>query len=341
LVNYENGTLQELSHVDFGDDRVIGVCAVRSNKVVFCTTAQGRTHELSYDGKAGSELSIVSTTQTALVAEGEEQAPSQRAIGANPAGDTLLISQGSTVNVWKYNKGNKKALSKQGNIKTEEVHQDDIRDVMFSPKDGLFLTCDDGVLALWNLNTGKLITKCRPSDSTAAAKSPVKLKFRGAMFNSDGTQLLTAASGAKGGYLTTRGVSKAADWTAKAARDRLVTPSPITSVDLSPLREGSFAVGTAEGEVCVIDQKSLSCVCRLEAHGMPVTKVTLLTSGDCFSVAFDNNCALTCTKKHIEVQTRKGMLAIVFVLCLLFVFLYLFYALLASYAPPKALSPEL
>jgi hypothetical protein len=34
-----------------------------------------------------------------------------------------------------------------------------------------------------------------------------------------------------------------------------------------------LGVGTADGEVCVVDAGSLQCLCRLEAHGMPVTKV--------------------------------------------------------------------
>jgi hypothetical protein len=41
----------------------------------------------------GSKLELLSTTETAEVPDGEDNSPSQRAIGANPAGDTLLISQ--------------------------------------------------------------------------------------------------------------------------------------------------------------------------------------------------------------------------------------------------------
>jgi hypothetical protein len=48
-----------------------------------------RTHEVAY----GSKLELLSTTETAEVPDGEDNSPSQRAIGANPAGDTLLISQ--------------------------------------------------------------------------------------------------------------------------------------------------------------------------------------------------------------------------------------------------------
>jgi hypothetical protein len=145
--------LQEVAHVDFGDDRVVGLALHLKDKLCVVTTSGGQTHGCSYSEK---ELTKMFSAATATVgADGEF--PSQRAVAVSPKGDFIALGLGEKVALWKLGK-DAEGLSDQKVL--DAVHKDPVKEIVFTDDAAKVVSIDDAACVLWQLPAGM----CRKSN---------------------------------------------------------------------------------------------------------------------------------------------------------------------------------
>jgi len=189
------------------------------------------------------------------------------------------------------------------------VHTEAIKDAAFNMDGNQIATVDDSNLALWDLNTGKLV---------ARASAPSGSKFAGCRFK--GRQHLVTAQGGKG-------VGGVATWWAldgdKLTLERSVCISdiPITSFNLSPAGD-ILAAGTSEGGVFAVETNALQRAKASQLHDLGVAFLTFSNDAEMLlSGSMDTTVRITPTAELLATGGQGTLVAVVAAL-LLFVLIF-------------------
>ncbi|EKX43386.1 hypothetical protein GUITHDRAFT_163835 [Guillardia theta CCMP2712] len=306
LLCLDQDELKEIAHLDFDDDRVVGLCASPKGKVILCTTHGGKTHAVGYNDK---ELKLMFSMATGK-ADPSGDYPSQRAVAFNPAGTQVVISHGEKLGMWDFSTSGLKLIRDFGvNADGKSWHAEAIRDVCFHPDGKRILSHDDSTCCIWDAKTGKLLFEHLSEKSSNVGKGAQK--FRGAVFTEDGNKIITALSTRDAGFIQEHKVDK----DLPIVRQKKIVTCPITTI--SGLDKMIAFVGCSDGRVAMLNCANIGIQCCLDIHSMPITKVHALKSHNCFSIAFDNFCGHGLMQAKIHKQRRQ------FAMFLIFAFLFL------------------
>lgn len=236
--------LQEKAHVDFGDDRVVGLALHPKTKMCLVTTSEGKTHGCAYTDKSLTKL--FSATTAAATADGEF--PSQRAVAVSPKGDALALGMGDKVALWKLGQGTA-GLSQQKLF--DSAHAQPVKDVLFFEDATHLVSIDDDSCVLWQLPSGKVQAKGTPAPLASG-----KGKLRGVALGASGSQkLYTCINTRDGGFVEERDL---ADKELKVLRTKQVTGNPLTTMSRVSRGGKWLSFGDSEGNVILWNVESFS-----------------------------------------------------------------------------------
>ena len=250
--------VQEVAHVDFGDDRVVGLALHSKEKMCVVTTSGGAAHGCVYTDKELKKVFSATTAQAA--ADGEY--PNQRAVAISPKGNEVAMGLGHKIALWKLGK-NEKGLCDQKVL--EAVHTDAVKEIIFTDDAKAMVSIDDGACVVWELPSGKQVRK---GVAGAGGKCPGKL--RGLALGAEGSKrLYTCVNSRDGGFVQERDM---ADKNLKILRSKQVSSNMITAMSCRPAGQW-LSVGDSEGNVILWNMDTMSRAIEAEVHVMAVSKV--------------------------------------------------------------------
>eukprot|EP00276_Gloeochaete_wittrockiana_P008144 CAMPEP_0184649360 /NCGR_PEP_ID=MMETSP0308-20130426/6696_1 /TAXON_ID=38269 /ORGANISM="Gloeochaete witrockiana, Strain SAG 46.84" /LENGTH=333 /DNA_ID=CAMNT_0027082005 /DNA_START=1606 /DNA_END=2604 /DNA_ORIENTATION=+ len=160
-------------------------------------------------------------------------------------------------------------------------HSSTVYEISFDPAGELVATASaDKQCIIWKLSDASQVKALR------CPRKPDVAMFRGCSFSADGLYLFTVQSSKGAPSVLTKW--QVSDW--NEVESTVVNSKPATSFAMS--QDGQFvAVGTAEGQVAIVDAARMRTLATITAHDLPGTAMAFASSVPALvSVSADYSC---------------------------------------------------